>query len=373
MHILLVIDSLGSGGAQRQLVTLATGLKGRGHQVELFIYYPQYDYFAPEIIAAGIPVHSSPKTHRFSPKVILDLRQLITQKSYAIVLSFLTTPNLYAELAMLGQTRAPLVVSERSAYLPDKPQRGLRLLQNGHRFARHVVTNSHDQRQQMIAQFGWIEPKISTIYNGLDLQKFRPSPTQTEHSTRPLQLIAIGSVLFNKNVLGLIQALAHYTQHHGNHIQIDWVGDLDKGGTAAYKEASALLETYQLAAHWRWMGPRSDIPSLLPQYDALIHPSFYEGLPNVICEAMACGLPVLASDICEHPQLIKSGKTGYLFDPYEPANIAHEMYKFAQCSQTEKKDMGKNARIFAEENFDLATYITHYESLFSSLLASNVT
>ena len=76
--------------------------------------------------------------------------------------------------------------------------------------------------------------------------------------------------------------------------------------------------------------------------DIFCLPSLYEGFPNVLCEAMACGLPVACSDICDNPDIVEEGVNGYLFDPLNVQDMADAILKMAQLSQSQRKALAKN-------------------------------
>ena len=101
MKILLVIDHFGSGGAQRQIVELAYGLKQHGHEVEMFVYVPQQVFFRSRLDEQQIIVHEYAKVRRFSFGVIFRLAALMRDGGFDIVISYLKNPNVYAELAKL--------------------------------------------------------------------------------------------------------------------------------------------------------------------------------------------------------------------------------------------------------------------------------
>src|SRR6266705_2953305 len=96
MRILYFIDCLGSGGAQRQLVTMAKGFQRRGHEVRFLIYRPG-GHFLPELEAAKIPCVCIPKTGHL--RRICEVRRVLRQGWQEVVLAFLEGPTLYAELA----------------------------------------------------------------------------------------------------------------------------------------------------------------------------------------------------------------------------------------------------------------------------------
>ena len=368
MRLLFCIDHFGSGGAQRQLVTLAMGLHERGHEVEFFIYHPRFRYFAEAVESRGMTIHVFEKKNKFSPQVVFALGALIKRHRYHGVLAFLDTPSLYAELATIGRWQPPLVVSERNTYTSLGTR--VQLLQRFHRLATHITVNSHHQREKMVATFPWMAAKISTIYNGVDLEAFSPGPAPGPKAN-PIRLLAVARTAVSKNAEGLIRALAVYREAYGPPPTVAWAGS--QGNTRAdartHGEAVALLEQLDLQDNWQWLGERRDIAELMRSHDALVHPSFFEGLPNAICEALACGRPVLASAVCDHPRLIQEGRTGFLFDPSRPEDIAAALHRFSVLDQDGYGAMAAQARRFAEAELSLARYVDAYETLFLRLAA----
>src|SRR5262245_58148799 len=120
MKLLLVIDHFGLGGAQRQLVELACGLAQRGHVVEAFIYFPQHDFFRARMEASGVRIHEVQKGPGFSFATLRRLMAVLRDGHYDVVVSFLNSPNVYAELAKLARGGGQaLVVSERCSFHDD--------------------------------------------------------------------------------------------------------------------------------------------------------------------------------------------------------------------------------------------------------------
>ena len=145
MKVLLVIDHFGSGGAQRQIVELACGLQHRGHSVEMFIYFPQHDFFRARLDQNRIVVHECAKRRRFSVGVVRKLSSLMRTGGYDVVVSYLSSPNLYAELARVCSCGPTLIVSERTSHHDDKSRLGALLRRLMHALASHVVANSRAQ------------------------------------------------------------------------------------------------------------------------------------------------------------------------------------------------------------------------------------
>lgn len=364
MRLLFVIDSFGSGGAQRQMWLVGRELARRGHVVEYFVYHPEERHFWPK----HAHVHFVHKTSRWSLTPLYSLWKLVRQKKYSVVLSYLDTPNLYAEISCLG-TRTPLVVSERASI----PMRGLpyhlRWRKWMHYFADRVVVNSYHHRDRMASEFPWMSKRLMTIVNGIDTLVFAPVNPTTNNARDSLIMLAVGRVDVQKNPLALAKALALMHASGLKIPRICWVGSVEPNAASyAHKsETDAVLEVAGIREYWEWLGPRQDIPTLLADADALIHPSLSEGFSNAICEAMAMGKPVLAGSIADHARLINPGITGFLFKPQVPSDIARVLAEFTETTIVERQNMGRYAAEFARANFSIEHCVDSYETLFMKL------
>jgi len=369
VKILLIIDHFGTGGAQRQLVELACGLKRRGHAVHVFVYFPEHGFFRPRLDADCIPVHEYRKGKGFSFGVIRELVSLFSTGDFDVVISFLNSPNIYAELATLVARRARLVVSERTSRLDDKSLVSALLRRALHRVANHVVVNSRTHCEWLNGLW-WLKGRVSCIYNGVDVSSFdRRCPVP--ESGRELRLLAVGRVGPEKNVINLVAALARFQEQFGYAPSVNWVGprDASRTGRRYCTQAEKLLASLpEVQRRWQWLGVRSDVAELLAEHHALIHPSLYEGLPNVVCEALAAGMPVLASRVCDHPLLVTEGARGFLFDPNDASSIAESMWKLTELSKESWMSYSRNARKYAEENLGVERMVAAYENLCTSLL-----
>jgi glycosyltransferase involved in cell wall biosynthesis len=109
--------------------------------------------------------------------------------------------------------------------------------------------------------------------------------------------------------------------------------------------------------------PSSQIVKEYHNADALCLPSIYEGYPNVLCEAMSCGLPVICSNVVELPRIVKDAENGYLFDPYNPESIADAIARLLNTSEIELADMSKTNRAKILRNNTEDAFVEKYIEL----------
>ena len=369
MRFLFVIDNLSTGGAQRQMVNLAIGLMRRGHRVRVFCYSPG-DKLAQPLREAGATIDWWEKSSRFSLDVIFALYKLIASEHFDILLSFLSTPNFYSLMAGRLATgwRLPVIVSERFCDLPGGMSLIERLVRQTYGLADHVTVNSHHQMDNFIQKYPFLRSRISQIDNGYDLKAFVPPVVEPDNQA--VAILCIASVSPYKNGLCVVEALNVLHKKKPGKFRVTWIGHrMMTGERLTYlREMEARIEEYALGENWQWLDQRTDIVRQLHQHDVLVHASYGEGSPNVVCEALACGRPVILSNILDHPRLVQDGQNGYLFDWRDPLSLAKKIKLFSELSREEKSNMGKRGRQFAESHLSLDRYVDEYEALFKRLL-----
>jgi glycosyltransferase involved in cell wall biosynthesis len=363
LRILLVIDSFGSGGAQRQIINLAIVLKKRGHQVEIFNYFPHLDFYRSALQEEGIVIHDFVKKNKFSILPIFALIKLLMNGDFDVALSYLATPNLYLEIAHLFSWETKIIVSERSSHLGSG---SITLQKIFHSLATRVVVNSKSHQAWLLQKYPAFKTKLSVIYNGVDFESFQLADPKQKRKNK-LRFLAIGRVGPEKNILNVVHALFQFHQKYGWCPHLDWVGDFDGSddGKKYFNKVSQFLgENTVVKEKITFMGPRYDVNLLIKEYDALLHPSLYEGLPNVICESLAVGRPVLASNVCDNGILVEDGKRGFLFNPTDSSSIVSAINRFNNVEQSYYLEMCQNSRGFAEKFLSLEQMVNAYEALF---------
>jgi len=370
MRVLCLIDCLGSGGAQRQLTFLARQLKILSVDVEVLTYYAG-DFFTPVLSDAGINAETISYADRFTRA--FALRKSIRAKRFDVLLAFMDAPSLYAEIAALPDRHWGLVVSERLA-IPGSTTGLGRFRRYMHSLADYITTNSHTNRLMIEKAFPKLANKVVTIYNALDLNYFSPMEHPCHSEDGCLRFVVLASHQLKKNLLGLVEAAHRMVQAAPElDFTIEWFGAFAAGMNGGadmrpFEEATQRIENYRIQDHFIFHQPTSDVVELYRRADAMILPSFFEGLPNVVCEAMACGRPVLMSNVCDAENLVHDGENGFLFDPYDPDDMSRIMLHFAALSTAERDLLGRRSRERAEILFNPDRFVAHYKHVLEAAM-----
>jgi len=356
MKILCVIDYLRSGGAQRQLVNLAIGFKEKSHDVSFLVYHRD-DFYEPILKENDIPIHEIIEPNYF--KRLMKMRRYIREGNFDAVLSFLEAANFICEIAGLPKRKWKLVVGERSAnpkILKSVKHRTYRWF---HLLADHVVANSHENIKMVRKINPFLsKKKCHVIYNMVDFEKWKPSEIYEPLNNNKFKIVVVASHRYLKNLNGLIEAVNMLSEEEKNKLQIDWYGE--NSHDDSLQKAQNKIREFGLSRIFNFYQPILDIHKKVQEADAIGLFSFYEGLPNAICEAMASGKPVIASRVSDIPLLIDEQFT---FDPTNYESITKRISMILNMRKNEWEETGKKNQEKALRLFNKEDIINNYVSL----------
>lgn len=359
MRVLLFIDNLGAGGAQRQFCGLACMLKQHGYIVKVVTYYND-PFYLPLLRNENVAYECfNNKKSYYSLSCLLK-----SMKNFEanLVISFQTTPNFLACIAC-SILHIPLIVSERNTHLNISVKD--RIILNFYRFADFVVPNSYSEKTYLSNHFSFLKNKIHTISNFVDLQRFSFPKRVFERNKK--KVLVVASVRSSKNTKGFIEA-CRIAIDSGCTSQFIWYGvnpaaieySIDNIYT---QECRELIKSYNLSDQILLLDKRKDIENAYQDADIFCLPSFFEGTPNVICEAMASGLPVVCSSVCDNPIFVKSNENGLLFDPHNIPNMAEVLMTISLMDNSTLSKWGSKSRQIVEELCDEQTFVHKYIDL----------
>jgi len=353
MKFLFVIDSLGSGGSQRQMINLAVALKKRGNEVSFLVYHPNI-FYADELRKFEIRVNQINEQNYFLR--LIKMRKRIRASNADVVLSFLEAPNFICEVAGLPWRKWKLIVSERSANPEALKSIKAKIMKQFHVLADFVITNTHANRNLIRKIVPFLrQSKLRVIYNFVDLDTFKPIKDYSYKRNGKLHLLIASSHQYLKNLNGLVEGLALLDNQMREKIKIIWYGDRRDDSLEVAKRK---IEYLGLSDNFDFYPAVREINLAMQQADVLGIFSFHEGFPNAICEAMACGKPVISSEIGDLPMHIKVEQM--LFMPDDPRSIADVLKYILNLSEEELCAIGKTNFNYASKNFSENRIVNEY-------------
>lgn len=322
MRVLFLARTLRMGGAERQLVALARGLRRGGHDVAVAVFYAG-GRFEEELRGDGISVHDLAKSGRWDTLAFaLRLVKLVRRERPDVLHSYLDSPNLAAAALKRFFPSVKVVWGIRSSktdfqaydWLQGASARAERVASP---LADGVIANSEAARRRLL-EAGFSPRDLVVIPNGIDCDAFRPDPAGRE------RLRAEWSVPAGHQLVGLVARLDPVKDHPTflraagrvaaarPDVRFVCVGG---GGSGEYRERLVRLAREQgLEARLTWAGERRVTRAEYSAFDVAVLSSLAgEGFPNVLAEAMACGSPVVATDSGDARAIV--GDTGVVVPP----------------------------------------------------------
>jgi sugar transferase (PEP-CTERM/EpsH1 system associated) len=253
---------------------------------------------------------------------------------------------------------------------PGGMNRRYRLVRRAHRpFVAHYVAVSADLARYLRNVIGVRADRISCICNGVDEKKFSPVQGPMEAaSIRPLVIGTVGRLQEIKGQATLIEAVHALVEQEPakrRTLRVRFIGDgplrraLERD--AAERGLSDVVE---------FLGARDDVAACMRQLDVFVLPSLAEGISNTILEAMATGLPVVATAVGGNVELVTPAKTGLLVPPADPSKLAHALGRYLDSAEL-RQTHGVAARADVEARFALSGMVEQYRTLYHDVLATH--
>jgi glycosyltransferase involved in cell wall biosynthesis len=296
-------------GAQRQLSGMLRSAHRRYWDATLCVLRSG-DALADETAAAGVPVIELDDPHRSDVRRALRLRRLIGGGRYDVVHTSLWGCNAFTRLSAAMPGRPAIVASELSVenWRPGHRRLLDRVLRP---LTEHYVGNSEDVRDFICRAHGVGAARVTVIRNGLDRTVFRAAPHRPARSG-PAVIGGMGRLVPDKGFQIVIRALPSILRHRDVRLLI--------AGEGEYRPA---LEAAARGLPVRLLGllaTPEEVAEFLRGLDLFVMPSRYEGLPNAVLEALACGVPIVATEV---PGMAEA-TIGYgrLIPPDDPEAVA---------------------------------------------------
>jgi glycosyltransferase involved in cell wall biosynthesis len=354
-RILCLIDSLGSGGAQRQMTELAKLLHQANYPVKVvfWIHYDHDHFLEDELAESQVPFEYVPQMQKSSTRMI-ETRRVIKGYKPDVVISYYSGISKLLCVDHFFHRRAyKLIVSVRTMTqtITTKIRKNYHLF----RFADVVVPNSTTESNFIITHFPFLKDKVKTINNFVDEDKFYPVEKRVD-DYEETHAIFVGRFNVAKNIPNLLKALGKVKEK-------DYRLHVDFYGRDIAENCDNLVEELGIHDMVTFCQQSRVIEEKYREHNLFVISSIFEGFPNVLCEAMCCGLPVLGSRVSDIPYIMEDGKNGYVFDPKDIDDMADKIIRYLQLDAKEKFQMAKYSEALSQDRFKKSGFLNKYIEL----------
>jgi glycosyltransferase involved in cell wall biosynthesis len=372
ISILFVIDGLEFGGGERVFLQLASGLKDY-HKI--FVATDAAGRFAYELSRSGIELFPVNMSRQLTLEPIRQIINIIHDNTIDLVHSQGARADFFARIA--GRiANAPhilctIAMPVEGFEIGPPRKRIYRIMDRfTERFVKRFITVSESLKEALIEGRGISSQRVVRIYNGIELDKFRPDLKQSMLKKkwgitqgRPL-IGALGRMVWQKGFTYLIEAIPDILQF------LPSVRFVIAGDGPLKKELESLAEDLNVREQVIFPGFIGQIEQFLSNIDILVVPSVLEGFPMVTLEAMAMGIPIVATQINGVTEQISHGQEGILVPPRNPRELAGAVLRLIEDEELGAR-LGLAARKKIESCFSIERMVRETEQLYLSLLKPN--
>ena len=371
--VVLVIDDLEYGGAQRQVIELANNMdqdRFDVHVCTLSDYVP----LGSQLRDSERKLHTVVKKNKVDFMVVPRLARLLKSLNADIVHSYLFSADIASRLAGRLAGTELIIGSERNAnYSPKKRHVFAYRLTRG--CVDLTIANSKAGADFNSRMYGQPASDYRVVYNGVDTERFRPGNRNAIRNELgiPLESRVIGvfaSYKPQKNHPMLLQAFKRVFDSFQD-TQLLLVGHQlygNMGGTGEYHaRMEALIDELGIRHRCTFLGNRNDVERTYPACDITVLSSLYEGTPNVLLESMACGVPVVATNVSDNSYVVKDGVTGFLVELCDVEGLAGHIQTLLQNEPLRRK-MRQKARDWVLEKFSIKQMVRETEAVYLEAL-----
>ena len=369
VRALVVISNLSHGGAERQVVELANRINR--DKVDLHLCSLSHHTPLKEHLLHPEKLHVLEKKRKYDLALIVKLARFLRAGRFDAVHGFLFDAEIASRLAGVIARTPKIIGSERNS-----KNHFSRMKTAIYRYTAPCidlcVANSNAGAEFSRKTFGIPENKYRVIRNGVDTHRF--SPGESRLSRKELGIPAdakiigmVASYKRQKNHALLLKAAAKLT---GINFRLLIVGSAIREGSEPtvdyFNSVQALVDELGIRDKCVFLEARNDVEQVYRFCDITVLPSLFEGTPNVALESMACGVPVIATDVADNRLVIPDGKAGYIVPLDDPARLA-EKIATVLADEALRSALAKTARQWAESEFSFERMAAEFARIYTGL------
>ncbi|MBW1992598.1 MAG: glycosyltransferase family 4 protein, partial [Deltaproteobacteria bacterium] len=345
VRLAFLLQDLKFGGTQTQTLELASRLDRSRFHPEIWLLIAGDD-LAPAARQRGLELVWISRQPRVNPICLARLWRHLKRQPVDLLMLLTVVPNVWGRI--LGRLAGvPLIIGNCRGGAPQRQhERWLWPL------AHHLISNSRAEKAFLTDRCRVPRHRVTVIPNGVDVEYFSPWPA--DDPPHRLVILSVGRLVRQKGHDTLLAAFRRVAR------QIPqaelWIVGEGPRLPALEDQAGHFLASGRI----RLLPPRGDLRPLFQEATLFVLASNWEGLPNVILEAMAAGLPVVATEVGGVPEAVVPGRTGWLVPPGDPEALAEAIREALAAPET-RKTFGRQARQRVKHNFSLADMARRHE------------
>jgi glycosyltransferase involved in cell wall biosynthesis len=371
-RLLLLCTNMGmGGGAEEQVIHLALALTLRGWTVRIVSMLPP-EPMPPDFDYAAIPVdHLGMKRGLPDPRSIFRLAKLINEFRPDVVHSHMNHANLLARIVRLISPTPVVIGTLHAMDMAGVEVNHTHWFELAHRFtdllSERTTAICHAAADYYRHCHAVPASKMLVVPNAIDTERYAFNAQVRQRLRTELGVenqfvwLAVGRLELAKAYPTLLRAFAGLDPTTAGTLLICGAGSLKD-------ELLSLTKDLDIANRVRFLGLRKDIPAMLSAADAFTLSSDSEGLPLVLLQAAAAGLPIIATNVGGNGEVVIDGSNGRLIKAGDPDLFALAMRGVLALSQGERKSMGDAGRVRVESMFQTTRVVDRWEQLYSQLL-----
>lgn len=359
-------------------------LKQQGYEIEVVSSPGQY-VRGDMVTDDGIPVKAIPFPSRYTPtldlKAFLQLARHFRKRRYDIVHTHSVKPGLLGRVAA-RLAGVPVVIhtvhgfhywDDMSAF---ENTMFIQVERFAARFCDRLLSQNHEDIEFAIDRRICPPEKIQFLGNGIDIQRFSPQFVSPEAAAAKRRELGVAPDEMLVGMIGRMVRLKGYFEYmeaarmlhdRGERIKFLAIGPSQDKTTALSPDA--LIADYDLEGTMLYLGMRDDIPELMAAMDVIVLASYAEGIPRVLMEAAAMGVPAVGTDVRGTREVIVDGETGYLVPTRNAEALAEAIVRLLR-EPAKRQAMGKAARQRAVQRFDERHYFWRTDRAYRELIGA---
>ncbi len=356
INILHLISSLQVGGAEKLLIDLLKNTESKDINFTVVVMNDKIDEnLKKELLNTGYKIYflNRKESHKH-PKYFFQLNDIIKKHKINIVHSHNYGGKHWAILCKILKPNLKIVHTIHDSLI-IKNSTKINIFLHKY-FIDKSIAISKTVCNECISEKIF---KVIQIYNGVKVKKFNAKKIPNKNI---FNIINIARIIHQKKGQDILIKALKECKNKGMNFRCNFVGGVYDYDQGSFEYLKKLVNEFDLQKNINFLGNREDIPELLAESDLFILPSRYEGLGLVLLEAMAAGVPIIASNIDGPAELIEHEKNGLLFESENHLDLADKIFDFYN-NEKKRELLAENAYKFVQD-FDISVMSKKYCKLY---------